>query len=1388
MAYTNFQNCTQEEYNEIIYSGDAKHRLKLLFNGVEYPTANSKTESIKRIGKILSDGGERFSLDNFKAQTLELIIHDIDLEDIQEPISISIGTLVDDENDTYEYVPIGIFNLDETPTTSSDKTTIKVSDNASKFDFLYDASGVIERNGGEATMLQILQDICDKARVTLETTSFPNMNTKVSVWDNSINARQYVMYIGEKAGRIPNISRTGGLILIDLQSNETVEVESEDGIIEIDDALARTPEDLQLQGNTYQQTYTGKNLLKNTSTNSGDNNYWSQYSTYDQTTGTLTRSTSGTTEQFIRHQYNLKNNTKYTISCLAKSNGYVTNFEILAYNSTASKVYGSGRLNLTQNFQKYYLTFTTDSSTNFTNANIRFDNNGSTQSGTTATLTIKDVMLVEGEDTNFEPYVGGTASPNPDYPQAINNVTGRQTIDVVGKNLLNVNLDEGTAVTIKMSGSELIMNGTTSGAGNLYNNNNAFTLPAGTYTFSSKILSGSFERNSASRDTAIYFRNSNSNVGLFTITGEFNYNNTSTITLSEETTIRLQIYTNGSGMIFNNLKIGIQLEKGSTATTYEEYKGQSYEINLGKNLFDGELELGYYNDNGVKTNSNTNYRNKNIIAVNPNTTYTFSINGTSQKYVVYYYNESQTFINVEGLTTGTFTTPSNCNYLNFRCFNADFTNNYANLKVQLEKGSQPTSYSEYFTPIELNKIGNYQDSIKKSTGKNLFDKNNVTDGKRFGSDGVEIDDVLSFISDYIKVQPNTSYTANYTIDWSTRIVQYDSSKNIINVNTSTSTFTTLSNTEYIRITRRITDKDTTMINEGTTALPYEPYLPIGTWYIESKIGKVVYNGSESNWNYDGQRYSIALSNVVVPPNNDTKGDGYSNVGIITANQTLAGSGYSGVAIHPISRIYISSGVYDNLSTTNVILYYKYITPEYEIITNQELINQLESIELLNGINNITVSSGDLAGGLKITYDKINDGIELDPLLFEKYTEGDLLEITRVVYEDAIRKFEYGDETGATLYINSANPYIVDASEIYNIYLQVRGLSLYSMKISKMIGNPALDPWDIIKFTYKNKEYRTLAQNTLTYNGVITQSFDTQIGTKEKSQENVTINSENANFKRLYTRMDQAEGNIELNASQVSSIQSDLKENYFDKTSTEQLILNSSTGLTNTFSEAGGNNIFRNTGLWFEQDDENNPYEFWNGKVARNSNDKASNKNSLLLQNGALSQEQDVPNGNYTVSFKYIKLIPLSVVKCYINDIEYELTETTDTEFQEIVEVNSQHINVRFVSDTNDSCEIYDLMVNAGSVKLAYSQNQNETTTDTVNISKGITITSSDQQNVVFKANADGVRIFEKSNMTTPKTKFTDKGTETNYLEAKDEAIIVDVLIQRVGNQTWFTKI
>lgn len=213
--------------------------------------------------------------------------------------------------------------------------------------------------------------------------------------------------------------------------------------------------------------------------------------------------------------------------------------------------------------------------------------------------------------------------------------------------------------------------------------------------------------------------------------------------------------------------------------------------------------------------------------------------------------------------------------------------------------------------------------------------------------------------------------------------------------------------------------------------------------------------------------------------------------------------------------------------------------------------------------------------------------------------------------------------------------------------------------------------------------------------------------------------------------------------------------------------------------------------------ENDGYEFWNGNVIKNPNDNSASFSSMLLQKGTLSQEQDVTNGNYSVSFYYQKLNEFANASVVINDKEYPLDSTEIKQFYtgeqdpetgeyvvQPVEVTSKHIKIEFKCDIPNGVEVWDLMCNKGTVKLAWSQNQNEVTTDTVNISKGITITSTNIE-AIFKANANGIRILTLQGVTV--AYFTDKGLSTKELIVENKAQICGTLVQEVDSQTWFTR-
>lgn len=363
--------------------------------------------------------------------------------------------------------------------------------------------------------------------------------------------------------------------------------------------------------------------------------------------------------------------------------------------------------------------------------------------------------------------------------------------------------------------------------------------------------------------------------------------------------------------------------------------------------------------------------------------------------------------------------------------------------------------------------------------------------------------------------------------------------------------------------------------------------------------------------------------------------------------------------------------------------------------------------------------------------------------------------------------------------------------------RLNGFKYVDSKITCYYGKPFLKIGNKIRIYITDTEYidTYVLKHLFTYDGAFESTIESPALTEQeiKTKQDVSLGQA---LRDTQITVNKQKGEIESLTTSVDSVK-DLAGNVYTIEQTNQLIQNAQTGLTNTFSEAGGNNIFRNTGLWYENDDkdkEENPFEFWEGKAVQGENNKSANGKTILLQSGTLKQDQEVSNGNYSVSFYYQKLIPLATATVTINGNTYNLdseelkqfyTGQIDNETGAYiitpVEVNANHITIIFETDTDNSVELYDLMGNKGEVKLAYSQNQNETVTDTVNISKGITITSS-KENVKFKANADGIRTLDDRNEVL--TEFTEKGMTTNEANIKNEATIVGILRQRVEDQVW----
>ena len=273
------------------------------------------------------------------------------------------------------------------------------------------------------------------------------------------------------------------------------------------------------------------------------------------------------------------------------------------------------------------------------------------------------------------------------------------------------------------------------------------------------------------------------------------------------------------------------------------------------------------------------------------------------------------------------------------------------ITISNNDNTQSQTYPINLGNIELCKIGDYQDYIRKSTGKNLFDKNsaNIIQNKYLNDSGVETSDNNFSISDYIKVDANTVYSSQPFENKSACICFYNSSKTFLSSKRLTQiqpNFTTPNNCEYIRVSIWNADINILQIEKGSTATSYETYGKV--WYIHKDIGKVVLDGSES-WSENGEntdygQYSLSISNKQY--GNDLLSDKFLAHTGATGNYIWGRNNNNNIYI-TIAKSIISYGLTSFktwLSTHNTEVYYVLATPTTTEITDSTLISQLEALK------------------------------------------------------------------------------------------------------------------------------------------------------------------------------------------------------------------------------------------------------------------------------------------------------------------------------------------------------------------------------------------------------------------------------------------------------------
>ena len=160
--------------------------------------------SIRNVYKIFDDS---FLLGSNSANTIELEV----------PSSIQLPSEVKIQDDSGDY---GYFIVDK----------YEYKDN-NVFEKGYSAKDIIDEKadlGEDCTLLDVLEDICDKFGVTLGTNSFVNDDEVITFYDNTITAREYISYIAELNGGFAQIGKDGKLYLRQFVNGPSITLDSEE--------------------------------------------------------------------------------------------------------------------------------------------------------------------------------------------------------------------------------------------------------------------------------------------------------------------------------------------------------------------------------------------------------------------------------------------------------------------------------------------------------------------------------------------------------------------------------------------------------------------------------------------------------------------------------------------------------------------------------------------------------------------------------------------------------------------------------------------------------------------------------------------------------------------------------------------------------------------------------------------------------------------------------------------------------------------------------------------------------------------------------------------------------------------------------------------------------
>lgn len=583
--------------------------------------------------------------------------------------------------------------------------------------------------------------------------------------ENLLTARKYLM--PEYTQTLPQTGAENKLYLVPTAEQPDVLNQTEGKEITLTDSSEGNLEWGEIKGETSQQTTSGKNLLKLANLNKTLNGVTC---TYDDSEQTLTFNGTCTDDNTV---FMFANNSVQFTSGKTRASAHYVSGSVTTYCAVRffdSTYAGTNFVILTLSASNPIISSLADKTYSLdpSKASIRF-NTGSVANN----FKIK-LMVADTNDTTFEPYTAG-ASPNPTYPQEVKTVTGKNEIVVSGKNLAWDGWAEDFVARVNSSihagletvdGKECVRWKENTGYQD-YDHRYIFKPEDGFKENTRYTVS--MDLKPSSNFSCIRLAYSDGTSGGFKTDLTANTWQHVTMTSLAGKTIKYISVQYNAGTIYMDLDT-FMVEESTSATTYEPYRKQSVEVNLGKNLF--ELANTYVFEN--LTWGTTSYQILESINTLENGTYTlsadFEITATDSNppqtpakgfyiekpdgNIINRTNWSSTAVGTKERMTLSFT----INDTNRGSFSRVYMYGFAPTgtgrakvsNVQIEKGSA-TEFAPYFTPIELCKIGTHQDRIyKDSEGWKLHKEvgKKVWDGSEgWGSSGAGVTgNIKAFVS------------------------------------------------------------------------------------------------------------------------------------------------------------------------------------------------------------------------------------------------------------------------------------------------------------------------------------------------------------------------------------------------------------------------------------------------------------------------------------------------------------------------------------------------------------------------------------------------------------------------------------------------------------------